>query len=280
MSITVRIIAAVFFALTASAVAPEALASGRTAAGETVGHPWAGKTVAYLGDSITDPATLSEETHYWGYLEEWLGITPLVYGKGGHMWFHILGQAEQLRKDRGDDFDAIMIFVGTNDYNAGLPIGEWFVEEKTEVNVNGKMVERVRRTPVMDQWTYRSCINKVLDSLKRMFPTKQIVVLTPVHRAFARFGDWNVQPDESYQNSCGEYLDAYVESVKEASAIWSVPVIDTYSLCGLFPMHKEQGMYFPGGDDMLHPNAEGHIRLAMCLYYQLLSLPCTFTFPE
>lgn len=66
MSITVRIIAAVFFAVAASAVAPEALASGRTATGETVGHPWAGKTVAYLGDSITDPATLSGETHYWG----------------------------------------------------------------------------------------------------------------------------------------------------------------------------------------------------------------------
>lgn len=239
-------------------------------------HPWAGKTVAFLGDSITDPETLRDDTHYWGYLQEWLDITPLVYGKGGHMWFHILGQAEQLRKERGDDFDAIMIFVGTNDYNAGLQIGEWFTEEKVEVNVNGKMVERTRRVPVMDQWTYRSSLNKVLDSLKRMFPTKQIVMLTPIHRGAAKFGEWNVQPTEDHQNACGEYLDAYVNSIKEASSLWSVPVIDLYSLSGLYPMHAEQGMYVPGGDDCLHPDADGHRRLAKCLYYQLLTLPCVF----
>ena len=65
-------------------------------------------------------------------------------------------------------------------------------------------------------------------------------MLTPIHRAYARFSRGNVQPDECYQNSCGEYLDAYIESIKEASALWSVPVIDLYSLSGLYPMHAEQ----------------------------------------
>ena len=130
---------------------------------------------------------------------------------------HILGQEERLRKDHGEDFDAIMIFVGTNDYNAGVPIGEWFEEESVVVNADGRMVERIRRKPIFDRDTYRGRINCTLDSLKRMYPAKQIVLLTPIHRAYARFGDRNVQPDESHQNSCGEYVDAYVESVKEAS---------------------------------------------------------------
>lgn len=39
-----------------------------------------------------------------------------------------------------------------------------------------------------------------------------------------------IQPSEEFCNSCGEYLDAYVESLKEASNIWSVPVIDTHAL--------------------------------------------------
>ncbi|GAB6865084.1 hypothetical protein JCM10556A_17610 [Bacteroides acidifaciens] len=44
-------------------------------------------------------------------------------------------------------------------------------------------------------------------------------MLTPLHRAFADFGETNVQPDENYQNSCGEYVDAYVQAVKEAGNI-------------------------------------------------------------
>lgn len=261
------IVVAVLMASAASAFAQDVCRS----------HPWAGRKVAYLGDSITDPNVKKSGVNYWAYLHEWLGITPYVYGVSGHQWHQILGQEERLRKDHGEDFDAIMIFVGTNDYNAGVPIGEWFEEESVVVNADGRMVERIRRKPIFDRDTYRGRINCTLDSLKRMYPAKQIVLLTPIHRAYARFGDRNVQPDESHQNSCGEYVDAYVESVKEASAIWSVPVIDIYSLSGLFPMHKEQGIYFPGADDMLHPNAEGHRRLAMCLYYQLLALPCSFS---
>ena len=251
-------------------------ASGRKKKDFNVEHPWAGAKVAYLGDSITDAGVLKEDTHYWGFLQQWLDIEPLVYGRSGHQWHQIAGQADKLKAEHGDDFDAIMIFVGTNDYNAGVPIGEWFTEEKVTVNADGHQVERIRRVPVMDQKTYRGRINSVLDKLKRMYPTKQIVLLTPIHRAYAKFADHNVQPDESHQNACGEYVDAYIESIKEASGIWSVPVIDTYSLSGLFPMHQEQQMYFPGGNDWLHPDQDGHRRFALCLYYQLLTLPCCF----
>ena len=34
----------------------------------TASHPWEGKRIAYLGDSITDPSKLQQDTHYWGYL--------------------------------------------------------------------------------------------------------------------------------------------------------------------------------------------------------------------
>lgn len=270
-----RIIMAAFALLFCAALS-DAEASGRKKKDFNVEHPWAGAKVAYLGDSITDAGVLKEDTHYWDFLQQWLDIEPLVYGRSGHQWHQIAGQADKLMAEHGDDFDAIMIFVGTNDYNAGVPIGEWFTEEKVTVNADGHQVERIRRAPVMDQKTYRGRINSVLDKLKRMYPTKQIVLLTPIHRAYAKFADHNVQPDESHQNACGEYVDAYVASIKEASAIWSVPVIDTYALSGLFPMHQEQQMYFQGGNDWLHPDQDGHRRFALCLYYQLLTLPCRF----
>ena len=272
----IRFVSAALILLLSAGLSFNSVAADREKKDYAVEHPWAGAKVAYLGDSITDPGTLKGATIYWGFLQEWLGIEPLVYGRGGHQWHQIAGQADKLKNEHGDDFDAIMIFVGTNDYNASLPIGEWFTEEKVNVNVDGQIVERIRRTPVMDQSTYRGRINFVLDKLKRMYPSKQIVLLTPIHRAFASFGDDNVQPEECYQNGCGEYVDAYIASIKEASNLWSVPVIDTHALSGLFPMHEEQKDYFPGGTDWLHPNEEGHRRLAACLFYQLLTIPCKF----
>jgi lysophospholipase L1-like esterase len=108
-----------------------------------------------------------------------------------------------------------------------------------------------------------------------MFTDKQIVLLTPLHRALFDANDKNVQPDERVQNLCGEYLDAYVESVKEAGNIWSVPVVDLNATSGLYPLVNGT-TYFHTDKDLLHPNDAGQDRMARTLMYQLLSLPCKF----
>ena len=244
-------------------------------------HPWQGKRVAYFGDSITDPNNSGSKVKYWHFLQSWLGITPYVYGVSGRQWNDIPRQAGQLLADHGQDFDAILIFVGTNDFNAGVPVGEWWDERDTTVLAGihkpKAIVERRQRTPQMNPDTYRGRINIALDKVKRMFPDKQIVLLTPLHRAYAEFSDNNCQPDESYQNECGEWIDAYVQSVCEAGRIWSVPVIDWNASSGLFPLHTEGLRYFAHPDtDRLHPNDAGQERLARTLMYQLLTLPCTF----
>ena len=239
-------------------------------------HPWDGKRIAYLGDSITDRNLLPSETHYWAYLQEWLDTETYVYGVSGHQWTDVLGQAERLKNERGENIDAIMIFLGTNDFNCSAALGEWYDYTYEVVNADGKMVERRRRNLIFDESTFRGRINIALDSLKRMYPTKQIVLLTPIHRGPAKFSETNVQPSEEYCNACGEYIDAYVNVIKEASAIWSVPVIDMYSLCGLLPSRPEHSIYVPGENDFLHPNKEGHRRMALCIYHQLKCHPGSF----
>ena len=47
-----------------------------TVKSEYIIHPWEGKTVAYFGDSITDPRNKAADSKYWNYLKQWLGITP------------------------------------------------------------------------------------------------------------------------------------------------------------------------------------------------------------
>ena len=239
-----------------------------------VEHPWAGGRIAYIGDSITSAGNTASTTKYWAFLERWIGTSSYVYAKSGREWNDVLNQAGQLETEHGYDVDAIMIFMGTNDFNAGVPIGEWFKEEQAQVNVNGTMTMRTRRVPVMTSSTFCGRINKAMEGIKKMYPDKQIVLLTPIHRSHATFGDKNVQPTEDFQNSCGEYLDAYVDAVIKAGSIWSVPVIDLYSLSGLYPMIDEQLGYFASQTDRLHPNDKGQRRLALCLMYQLLTIPC------
>jgi lysophospholipase L1-like esterase len=244
-------------------------------------HPWQGKRVAYFGDSITDPKNKSSKLRYWEFLQQWLQITPYTYAISGRQWNDIPRQADQLLKDHGQDFDAIIILIGTNDFNAAVPIGKWFKESDEQVlaAVHGpkQIVTRKRRVPDMDDTTYRGRINIAMSKLKSMFPTKQIVLLTPLHRSYAFFHETNIQPDESYQNQCGEYIDRYVESVKEAGNIWAVPVIDINATSGLFPLLPEQHQFFHDEKiDQLHPNDAGHQRIARTLYYALLALPCTF----
>ncbi len=268
---TRRMVAVTLLLLMAVQVLPQSL----------IHHPWQGKRVAYFGDSITDPRNSGSKKKYWGFLNDWLQITPYVYGVSGRQWNDIPRQTDKLLQEHGQDVDAILIFCGTNDYNNGVPIGQWWDERVTEVMYGHgqpkQMVTRRQRTPSMDPTTLKGRINIALDSLKRTFPTKQIVLLTPIHRSDFHANEKNWQCDESYTNQCGEYIDAYIEAVKEAGNVWSVPVLDWNASSGLFPLIKEHAQYFKDGEtDLLHPNDEGHQRMARTLMYQLLALPCTF----
>ena len=96
-------------------------------------HPWKGKKVAYFGDSITDPRNKAASNKYWKLLQEWLGITPYVYAVSGRQWTDIERQANLCKEQHGDSIDAILILMGTNDYNNGVPLGQWYVEKEEEV---------------------------------------------------------------------------------------------------------------------------------------------------
>ena len=249
----------------------------------SIQHPWYGKKVGYIGDSITDPNCYGNNIKkYWDFLHEWLDITPYVYGISGRQWNDVSRQADQLKKEHENDVDAILVFMGTNDFNSGVPIGNWFTEKKEKVMAanQGKpreLVTRKRRQPIMTMETYKGRINIGISHLKYLFPDKQIILLTPLHRSLADFGERNLQPDESYQNSCGEYLDAYVNAIKEAGNIWGIPVIDFNSVTGMNPMIEEQLMYFYNKKtDHLHPNTTGQERMARTLMYQLLAYPAKF----
>ena len=116
-------------------------------------HPWMNKRVAYFGDSITDPKNNGSKLKYWNFLQDWLGITPYVYGISGRQWNDIPNQTDKLKAQHGDEVDAILIFIGTNDFNDGVPIGEWYDIREEEVmagiHEQKHIVTRKRMHPIM-----------------------------------------------------------------------------------------------------------------------------------
>lgn len=252
-------------------------------------HPWTGKTVLFIGDSISDcniPAMMGREDsvkRYFNYLSEWLSITPVVTAISGLAWNSVPMQLEMYKEAMGDTVpDMICILLGTNDYNMGVPLGQWYTEETTEVEVANMvprhMETRVRRIPDYSGNTLRGTINSAMKLLKETFPTTPIVILTPLHRSSFDYADNNVQPDESYQNSIGEYLDAYVDAIKETAGVWSVSVIDLSAHVNMFPSLDAQALFYTDSSkDRLHPGSLGHKRMAEVIMYQTLAIPCRTT---
>ncbi|MGM8363215.1 SGNH/GDSL hydrolase family protein [Flavobacterium sp. ARAG 55.4] len=244
---------------------------------KTLDSQWAGKRVAFLGDSMTDKRRVGTTYVYWEYLNELLGIESFVYGISGNQWNHIYRQAEKLQTEKGTNIDAIILFAGTNDYMHGTPLGEFFTETTKQTNYNGQEVTRKYRTPNLNDSTFCGRINKAMSFLKNNYPQQQIIIMTPIHRGYAKFNEKNVQPDENFANERGLYIDDYVNVLKQAASNWAVPLIDLYSTSGLFPMADKQLQYFHNKEtDRLHPNASGDYRLAKTIQYQLLALPSGF----
>ena len=223
-------------------------ASG-TEGGAASGKPgwkaaWRGRKMAFLGDSITDARHIGCTSNYWNFLERDLGVVPLVYGINGHQWKHVYGQAERLFADHPGDVDEIVVFAGTNDFNANVPLGGW-----TDGDAS-----------------FRGRIAAVMDYLKSKYPGVPIWLLTPIHRGYATFGANNVQPDETYANTLGLWIGDYVDVVKEAAAKYGARLIDLNADSGLYPLFDSHVMFFHDGNtDRLHPNTAGHERMAQAI---------------
>ena len=241
---------------------------------------WKGMKVAFLGDSITDPCHVGCTKNYWGFMIEELDLDAKVYGVSGHQWSDVPGQINRIYEAKDVDLDAIFVFVGTNDYNANVPLGEFFDYKDEEVNHNGQISVRKRRYLNKDMSTLKGRINTVLGRLKTEFPQAQVILMTPLHRAFFQWSgdpEHNVQPPESFPNGLGLYIDDYVEAIRKAGQIWSVPVIDLFGESGLLPENDSYVPYFANSKrDRLHPNTNGHRRIADLIEAKLNALPASF----
>lgn len=207
-----------------------------------------GKTVVFLGDSITEGhgASVPEKTGYVSVFGLLSGAKVINYGISGTRIARQKKPSEKSKYD--DDFnmraermpagaDLVVVFGGTNDFGHGdAPFGEF--SDKTE-------------------YTFCGALHVLFNKLINKFPEAKIIVITPLHR----LGENDSVNDAGV--NC-KPLCEYVAAIKRAAEYYSLPVLDLWAESGLQPnveIIKEK--FMPDG---LHPSDAGARIIAEKLY--------------
>ena len=203
-----------------------------------------GKSIAFLGDSITEGVGASAEKYiYHQVLKERSGLLNAYnFGISGTRFARQRVASENPRFDldfisRVDELpaevDAVIVFGGTNDFGHGdAPFGE--MNDRTE-------------------WTFYGACHILMQKLINKYPDKPIVFMTPLHR---QTEDYNA----SWKGPKNITLRDYVHAIKEVAESYSIPVLDLYAMSGMQPQLEVQNkLYFADG---LHPNDRGYLQIA------------------
>lgn len=210
-----------------------------------------GKKLLFLGDSITEGTGVNEEKNiYLNRICRMAGAAQaLNYGIGGTSiarnkapgWRTgaFVVRAQTLPEEAWDA-DVAFIFGGTNDYG----IGDGLFGEEDSCNpfeING-------------------ALNIIVQSLRGMNEKMRIVIISPVRR----------QNEEAPNAATGKPLKDYVELLRRAAERLSLPFCDLFHTDLFDPEDEAQrALYIPDG---LHPNDDGHQRMAEALLKQITSI--------
>ena len=201
-----------------------------------------GKTVCFLGDSITEGAGASKKENC--YVSLFAAAHPEAtvcnFGIGGT---RIAKQTTPSENPRWDlDFvsrvaempeqaDLVCVFGGTNDFGHGDARFGHFGDKTND--------------------TFCGALYALSTALINKYPTARIVFFTPLHRS--------TKPEPRYKGDGYWSLDDYAAAIRENAAYFAFPVLDLRTQSGIQPCVPAIKEAFTV--DGLHPNDAGYERL-------------------
>ena len=186
------------------------------------GLPWCtGKTVNWLGDSITAPTTGFDEM-----VCDALGLTKLTTdgteGNGG-----IGGSTISLKEDGTDDRDAMCVRYADMPNNADIIIVSGGSNDFEYAHCPIGTIESTEPT------TFYGALKVLCEGLVAKYPNKLIFFTTPIPRMqpFEEENGGTYTQDYAVttalsKNKYGKTLLDYADIIKEVCALYSIPVLD------------------------------------------------------
>lgn len=116
--------------------------------------------------------------------------------------------------------------------------------------------------------TFCDGLHKMFRTLLNKYKNKDIIILIPIKRV--QETHWScIYPEDT--NRYGKTLNDYREALIECCEYYSIPYIDLYTLSGLNP-HIDPSLFGDTDGRAVHPNAEGHRKMAAVIVAQMESM--------
>ena len=226
-----------------------------------------GKTVGFLGDSITAGSGASSNSKRYSTLFcEYAGCTERNMGIGGTCLCNNTKNGasanrflNRVTSSNINGLDLLVIFGGTNDFSYdSKAVGNHFEEETITGNT---YVGTKKRIPNSDNETFSGALHELILAVRTINQGLPIVYITPLNRRNYNSGD--PRPATQECNANGDYITDYVDAIKDICQFYSIPVFETTNH---YPYDYSQTGFTTYSTDGIHPNDAGHAVLAKALY--------------
>ena len=175
-----------------------------------------GDSITYLNDHINETGNRISR----GYLSRVIRNLPgLQYTNKGYNGWTSAMIAEKFDQLAIDKADLYTVFLGTNDWWQGRPIG--------------KMSDYVDNT---GNNTLYGSFRIIIDKLKAVNDDAHIVLITPMHRVdFVYLFDFKNNAHGSYKEKNGQSLAAFADAIVQIGLHENLQVVDLYNKSGMTP---------------------------------------------
>jgi lysophospholipase L1-like esterase len=177
------------------------------------------KSWVAIGDSITylnDHQNETGDRLHKGYMTLISEQLPhLKYINQGHSGWTAKGMAEQIEKFKFQKADIYTIFLGTNDWWAGLPIGTYADYAKGPISFFGSM-------------------GLIIEKVRMLNPKAQIVLISPMQRGdFVFINKYTNNAFGSYRVQNEQNLEDFANAILEIGDKKHLEVVDLFHDSGI-----------------------------------------------
>lgn len=232
-------------------------------------RPLKGKTVAFLGDSITaGSGTSVTSKRYSTVFSQMEGCTEVNLGIAGTCLAanttNGLGGSRFITRATAQNLgsvDFIFVFGGTNDFTYdSQAIGDSFVFSDI---ASSDRIGNQKKTPNADNKSFAGALHELILQIRSVAPNAQVVFITPLNRGRYASG----RPTSAERNVNGDYLQDFRKTIVEICDFYAIPVIQLHTLFNQdWTNDVATSSLSSYSDDGIHPNDNGHKRIAEVLY--------------